>query len=526
LDFGTESVRALAIDCTTGDEAAQAVVPYADGVITRSLPGSDRPLPPDFALQNPENYLASATAAIAEVLSRVPAREITGIGVDFTACTIVPCLKDGTPLMRLERFRSNPHAWVKLWKHHAAQPEADEVNAKAHERREPFLKYYSGLISSEWMLPKCWEIARQAPEVYAAAELIVDAGDWLVQQMTGEFTRNSCAAGYKGLWNEELGFPTRDFLGALDPEIRELDAKWLKNVKAPGTTAGRVTRQFASLSGLIEGTPVSAATIDAHSGVAGMGVFREGPFSLIMGTSTCHMALSRELRIFDGYAGVVKDGILPGFHGYESGQAAVGDAFGWFARTFMDTDFDTLSARAARLKPGESGVVALDWVNGNRSVLMNSNLSGALVGLTLDTRPEEVYRALIEGTAFGTRIIAEAHAKAGVPVHELAVCGGLTRDPLIMQIYADVMQLPLRVAASSQAVALGAAIFGAMAANGWDAETAVTRMTKRAAAVYEPNPGNKAAYDELHGAYVELHDYFGRANAGLMKRLKKGKSND
>lgn len=528
LDFGTESVRALAVDCDVGEEAAQAVVPYADGVITRDLP-------PDFALQNPENYVDSSLKAIRAILKDVPAERITGIGVDFTACTILPILRDGTPLMRLERFRSDPHAWVKLWKHHAAQPEADLINEVARRRGEPFMKYYSGLISSEWMLPKCWEVARHAPTVYAATDIFIDAGDWIVHQITGRFTRNSCAAGYKGLWNSDLGFPSKDFLGALDPAIRDLDEKWLKNIVSPGQRAGQVSEAFADRSGLIETTPVSAAIIDAHSGVAGMGVCREGPVSLIMGTSTCHMVLSRKLRLFEGYAGVVKDGIIPGFYGYESGQSAVGDIFGWFAKDFLNTEFDEISAKAAALKPGESGLVALDWLNGNRSVLMNSDLTGMVLGLTLDSRPEEVYRTWIEGTAFGTRQIIETHESAGIPVTELVACGGLVKDPMIMQVYSDVTGLPVKVAASSQAVALGAAILGALASSdaGTEPQAApsavdrssmteevIARMTQPPAEVYHPDPTAKSVYDRLYAVYLHAHDHFGRENPEIMKRLK------
>jgi L-ribulokinase len=528
LDFGTESVRAVAVDAETGDEAAFSVVPYASGVITENLP-------PDFALQNPDDYVDSGCDAIREVLEVVPAGHIIGIGVDFTACTILPILHDGTPLMRLERFREDPHAWVKLWKHHAAQPEADLVNELARRRGEPFMKYYSGLVSSEWMLPKCWEVARHAPDVYAATEIFIDAGDWVVHQITGRFTRNSCAAGYKGLWNADLGFPSRDFLGALDPAIRDLDDKWLKNIVQPGRCAGTVTRAFSDRSGLAEGTPVSAATIDAHSGVAGMGVCREGPVSLIMGTSTCHMVLSKELRFFDGYAGVVKDGIIPGVYGYESGQSAVGDIFGWFVREFAGGQFEEISAKAAALKPGVSGLVALDWLNGSRSVLMNSNLTGMVLGLTLDSRPEELYRAWIEATAFGTRKIVDAHVNAGIPATELVVCGGLVKDPLIMQIYADVTGLPVKVAASSQAVALGAAIFGALAATdpgddsqlgsgsyewGVLVEELISRMTRPPATVYHADPKVKSTYDRLYNIYLHAHDHFGREHSEVMKSLK------
>ncbi len=521
LDFGTESVRALVVDCGNGDEAARAVVPYEHGVITRDLP-------PDFALQNPDDYVESSVEAIHAVLRDVPATRIDGIGVDFTACTILPILRDGTPLMRLDRFRDEPHAWVKLWKHHAAQPEADLVNEIARHRGEPLMQYYNGLVSSEWMLPKCWEVARHAPGVYAAADIFIDAGDWIVHEITGSFVRNSCVAGYKGLWNAELGFPSKEFLGALDPAIRDLDDKWLKKVMPPGRCAGAVSTSFAERSGLVAGTPVSAATIDAHSGVAGMGVCREGPVSLIMGTSTCHMVLAKELRFFEGFAAVAKDGIIPGYWGYESGQSAVGDIFGWFAEGFLGAGFDELSAKAAVLKPGTSGLVALDWLNGNRSVLMNANLTGMVLGLTLDSRPEEVYRAWVEATAFGTRTIIEAHVQAGIPATELAVCGGLVQDPAIMQIYADVMGLPVKVAASSQAVALGAAIFGALAAEDDGSkvdraraiEETIARMTRPPATTYRPDPAAKAVYDRLYDVYCHAHDHFGREHPSIMKSLK------
>lgn len=532
LDFGTESVRALVVDCGNGEEVAEAVVPYAHGVITENLPGLREPLPPDFALQHPEDYIDACVAAISGVTKVISPEDIIGVGVDFTACTILPIKRDGTPLMKIEPFRKNPHAWVKLWKHHAAQPEADLVNQMAHERNEPFLKYYSGIISSEWMLPKCWEIANKAIDVYKATDIMIDAGDWLVFQITGKFCRNACAAGYKGLWNAEMGFPSKDYLGALDPKIKDLDEKWLKNIAYPGQHIGGVSESFAARSGLKAGIPVSAATIDAHSGVPGMGVSQEGPICIIMGTSSCHMVLSRELHFFDGYAGVVKDGIIPGFYGYESGQSAVGDIFAWFARDFLKPEgvpFAEISKKAAALRPGESGIIALDWMNGNRSVLMNAHLTGTFIGLMLDTKPEEAYRALIEGTAFGTRIILEAHKDAGIPVRELVVCGGLVKDPLILQIYADVTGLPFKVAASDQAVALGAAMFGAVAAgaeNGGHSsfDEAIPSMTKPPVKTYTPTNEAKNVYDKLFQIYIHCHDHFGREYPEIMKRLKEIKA--
>lgn len=532
LDFGTASVRALAVDCATGDEVTEAIQVYEHGVITQNLPGTNKPLPHDFALQHPQDYIESCTIAISKVLQHIQAREIIGIGVDFTACTILPIKKDGTPMMKIAKFRNNPHAWVKLWKHHAAQPEADKINQIAHERNESFLKYYSGIISSEWMLPKSWEILNKAPEIYEDTDIIIDGGDWLVYQMTGKFCRNACVAGYKGLWNAESGFPSKEFYQVLDPKLKDVDEKWLKNIFYPGQQVGGISESFAARTGLQEGTPVSAATIDAHSGVPGMGIYREGPISIIMGTSSCQMVLSKKLRFFKGYAGVVKDGIIPGFYGYESGQSAVGDIFAWFVRDFLDrknNPFQEISTKAALLKPGETGLTALDWMNGNRSILMNSNLTGLILGLTLDSRPEEVYRSLIESTAFGTRIILDSHTNAGIPVAELVVCGGLVQDPLILQIYADVTGLPFKVAASNQAVALGAAVLGSVAAGqekgGFASfEEAIKSMTKPPVKTYFPNKNAKIVYDQLFKIYKHSHDHFGRENADIMKRLKQIKN--
>ncbi len=379
------------------------------------------------------------------------------------------------------------------------------------------------------MLPKCLEILRQAPSAYERAELIVDAGDWIVQQLTGTWTRNSCAAGYKGFWSEELGFPSQDFLRALDPGLSGLSDKWLKNIIAPGELAGKISDAFAKKSGLIAGTPVSAATIDAHSGVAGMGVFHEGSISIIMGTSSCHMVLSSELKIFEGYGGVVKDGILPGFYGYESGQAAVGDLLAWYNKDLVSRSFEEMDRLASALKPGEAGIVALDWQNGNRSVLMNPHLSGMFMGLTLQTRPEQIYRACVEATAMGTRKIIESYTKNGIPIHEIVVCGGLVKQDWILQIYSDVCGLPLKVASSSQAVALGAAIFGALAAEGGVArdhlENRIVRMTKPSARTFQPEARAHATYEQLFSIYKNVHDYFGIQKPDLMKSLREIQGN-
>jgi L-ribulokinase len=463
------------------------------------------------------------------VLKKVNGADIVGIGIDFTACTVLPIKKDGTPLCELAEFKANPQAWVKLWKHHAAQPQADRVNAVARERGEKFLEYYSGIISSEWLIPKCWETLEKAPEVYEAADLFIEAGDWVVHQMTGSFSRNACAAGYKGLWSEELGNPSKEFLAALAPNLAGLNDKIIERIVAAGEEAGTVSEAFAAQSGLKAGTPVSGAIIDAHSGVPGMGVSTAGPLCMIMGTSGCHMLPAEDLHLFNGYAGVVKDGILPGLYGYESGQAAMGDVYGWFAKYFMGLPISELEGKAKRLVPGESGLVALDWMNGNRSVLMNTNLSGTILGLTLGSKPEEVYRALVEATAFGTKIIVDSYLNNGVPVTELVACGGLIRFDFVMQVFADVLELPVKTAASGQAVALGSAIFGAVAAGGarggFDTATeAVEKMTQPFARTFTPNPAASKVYRELFAIYKRCHDFFGQEEPELMKQLKQIRS--
>lgn len=525
LDYGTESVRALAVDCENGTEAAEAVFVYPHGVMTQTLPDGCGSLPPDFALQHPADYLQGTLAVIRSILQAVPAEEIIGIGVDFTACTVLPVRKDGTPLCTLPEFRDNRHAWVKLWKHHAAQPQADRTNAVAHERNEKFLHYCSGAVSSEWLVPKCLETLEEAPEVYHAADLFMEAGDWIVQQMTGTFTRNACAAGYKGLWSEELGNPSGKFLAALNPEFDGLNQKLIPNILPAGVCAGTVSKHFASISGLRETTPVSAAIIDAHSGVPGMGVSGPGPLCMIMGTSACHMLPASELHLFSGYAGVVKDGIFPGFYGYESGQSAVGDLFAWFSKTFSGIPFQELEQKARQLKAGESGLIALDWMNGNRSILMNAGLSGMLLGLTLASKPAEVYRALIEGSAFGTKIIIDSYRNNGIPVKELIACGGLTGSDFIMQIFCDVLDMPVKIAASGQAVALGSAIFGAVAAGTTQGgfktvEEAVEKMTRPCTKTFHPDPQAAAVYRDLFAIYRQCHAFFGEENPQLMKQLK------
>lgn len=541
LDYGTLSGRALLVDVQTGEEVASAVYDYPHAVMDTALP-SGRKLKADWALQDPQDYLDVLRITVPQVLreANVSPADVVGVGVDVTSCTILPVLSDGTPLAFLDEYRDEPHAYVKLWKHHAANDLAIRMNEVAEARGEAWLANYGGKISSEWAIPKVWQVLREAPEIYARADRFIEAADWIIWQLTGKETRNACCAGYKAMWNKTLGFPSNDYFKALDPALEHvIDEKFSRDILPLGAKAGEVDANGAALTGLAVGTSVAVGVIDAHIFVPAVGMRREGEMLAIMGTSTCHMMLGKSEVQVKGICGVVADGILPGFYGYEAGQCCVGDHFQWFLENCLPKRYyDAAEQEGMNIhkylrrlceakKPGESGLVALDWWNGNRSVLMDADLTGMMLGMTLQTKPEDVYRALIEATAYGTRRIIETFREQGVPVHAFYAAGGISqKDPMTMQIYADVIRMPIRIAGSAQSGALGSAIFGAVAAGekggGYDdVFRAAEVMGKVKDVVYTPNEENAAVYDKLYAEYKILHDYFGRGENDVMKRLKK-----
>lgn len=543
VDFGTLSGRAVIVDISNGRELASAVYEYANGVIDECLPGTNIKLESDWALQDPNDYLEVFKYTIPAVLqkSSVSPDDVIGVGIDFTACTMLPTKRDGTPLCFIPELRANPHSWVKLWKHHAAQPEANQLNNIA--RNTGFaciLARYGGKISSEWFFPKVWQILNEAPEIYKAADRMIEAADWVVWQLTGVETRNSCTAGYKAMWSKTEGFPSDEFFKALDPRLEHVvDEKMKREILPLGARAGSITEQAAKWTGLKVGTAVAVANVDAHVAVPASTVIESGRMVMIMGTSICHMVIGETEEIVPGMCGVVMDGILPNKPGFEAGQSCVGDHFQWFIENCVPKNFEDdaiqsgfnihqlLEEKAAAYKPGESGLLALDWWNGNRSILVDVDLTGLLLGMTLSTKPEEIYRALIEATAFGSRLIIETFQKNNVPIHELVATGGLPdRNHLLMQIYADVTGLPIYIPEATQIPAIGSAMHGAIAAGsqvgGYDsiieASYKMTRLSKES---YHPIAENKAVYDKLFEEYVKLHDYFGRGKNDVMKRLKK-----
>ena len=535
VDFGTLSGRALVVRASDGAEVGTAVHEYVHGVVTDHLPGSSRPLPSEWALQVPDDYRDvlrfAVPAAVAE--AGIDPADVVGIATDFTACTMVPTLADGTPLCEVDDYVDRPHAYAKLWRHHAAQQQADRINALAAERGETWLARYGGLISSEWEFAKGLQMLEEDADLYRAMDRWVEAADWIVWQLCGTYVRNACTAGYKAIYQDGR-YPSREFLTALDEDFAGfVEDKVAQPIGALGTRAGGLTAEAAAWTGLPENIAVAVGNVDAHVTAPAAQAVDPGQMVAIMGTSTCHVMNAEVLREVPGMCGVVDGGILAGLYGYEAGQSGVGDIFGWFVKTSVPAPYveaaesagvsvhEHLTALAAAQEVGRHGLVALDWHSGNRSVLVDHELSGLVVGQTLATRPEDVYRALLEATAFGTRVIVEAFRDSGVPVDELVVAGGLTKNALLMQIYADVTRMPLSVIGSAQGPALGSAIHAAVAAGLYaDVPLAAKSMGRRAPAAYTPDADRADAYDALFAEYLALHDHFGRGGSDVMRRLK------
>lgn len=539
IDYGTLSGRCVLVDVNSGEEIAESVLNYAHAVMDETLPNGEK-LPSSFALQHPEDYLDVLRTTVPDVLSKagVGAEDIIGLGIDFTACTVLPMDETGTPLCMKDGFKGNKHSYVKLWKHHAAQPEADEINELAAKRGEPWLPIYGGKVSCEWALPKILETLRKAPEVYDNTYRFIEAADWLSLMLTGEETHSAPFAGYKGLWNAETGYPSNDFMTALDPRLDGIvGTKLSEKVLGMDKKAGYINESGAALTGLNIGTPVSLPMIDAHAAMPALNITDDGDLMLIVGTSSCHILNSKEVKSVEGICGYVKDGVVPGLYTYEAGQAGVGDIFDWFVKNCVPAGYTEearekgmsihklLREKASKLSVGESGLLALDWWNGNRSVLVNSNLTGMILGMTLGTKPEEIYRALIEATAFGLKVIVEQYENSGISINSICAAGGIAqKDEMMMQIYADVLDREIRIAGSTQAGALGSAIYASVAAGAYaDLKAAAEKLSKPDAKTYAPIAENAMAYKRLYGEYKTLHDYFGKENK-VMERLNEFKS--
>jgi L-ribulokinase len=535
VDYGTLSGRALVVRVSDGAELGSGVYEYAHAVMESTLAASGATLPPEWALQVPSDYIDVLRIAVPAALADagINPAQVIGIATDFTACTVLPVLADGTPLNELPEFAGRPHAYVKLWKHHAAQGQADRINALAASRNESWLPRYGGLISSEWEFAKGLQLLEEDPEVYERMDHFVEAADWIVWQLSGNYVRNACTAGYKGIL-QDGEYPSEDFLAALNPGFTRFAIdKVAHEIGQLGDAAGTLTAQAAAWTGLPEGIAVAVGNVDAHVTAPAARATEPGQMVAIMGTSTCHVMNSDVLKEVPGMCGVVDGGIVAGLYGYEAGQSGVGDIFAWYVnnqvpqRYFDDAGVAGRSIHEHLTELGKDqpigghGLVALDWYGGNRSVLVDTELSGTVIGATLATKAEEIYRALFEATAYGTRKIVETFNAAGVTVTEFIAAGGLIKNPVLMQIYSDVLRMPVSTIASAQGPALGSAIHAAVAAGAYDSvRDAALAMGKRGRNVYTPDPSAADAYDTLYEEYTLLHDYFGRGANDVMHRLK------
>jgi len=535
IDFGTLSGRAVVVRVSDGAELGTGTHDYPHAVMDTVLASNGALLPPDWALQVPADYIEVLKNAVpvAIAASGIDAALVIGVGTDFTASTPLPVIADGTPLNEISGYENRPHAYVKLWKHHAAQGQADRINELAAARGESWLPRYGGLISSEWEFAKGLQLLEEDPELYERMDHFVEAADWIVWQLTGRYIRNACTAGYKGIL-QDGAYPSREFLAALNPAFAGFaDNKVAHEIGQLGASAGTLSKQAAAWTGLPEGIAVAVGNVDAHVTAPAAQAVEPGQMLAIMGTSTCHVMNSDVLTEVPGMCGVVDGGIVSGLYGYEAGQSGVGDIFAWYVKNQVPASYfeeadaagrsihEHLTELVKHQPVGGHGLIALDWQSGNRSVLVDHELSGLVLGTTLATRPEEIYRALFEATAFGTRMIVETFAESGVPVTEFIVAGGLLRNPFLMQIYSDVLRMPISIIASEQGPALGSAIHAAVAAGAYDTVLEAGKaMGKLNRAVYTPDAEAADSYDLLYAEYTLLHDYFGRGGNAVMHRLK------
>ena len=538
VDFGSLSARAVLMRVSDGEVVSTRVFEYPHGVLYDTLPAGT-PLPPNWALQVPADYRNALHILIPRLMADtgVKPEQIIGLGLDVTSTTMMPTTIDGVPLCELINFVSEPHAYIKMWKHHAAQRQADRILALAKAENVPWLKQFGSFISGEHYLPKVAQIADEAPMLYEKCGRLVEVGDWLVWQLTGKESRNYCSAAYKMYYSKTEGDVSPGFLEKVNPLLKNLRSKLPPRVVMPGDVAGVISAEASEFTGLLAGTPVSAAGVDAHVTSIGSKVTSEGDVLLIIGPSTCIMMLSDEYREVDGINGVVPDGIMPGMNAYEGGQAAVGDIFAWFCENCVPQAYyeeakqknisiqQLLTAKASGKKPGETGLIALDWINGVRSTLMDFDLSGLICGVTLETKPEDIYRALVEATAFGAWKIVSQLIKEGVAIDKVYASGGIPlKNPMLMQIYADVFNRDIFIIDDQYSAAVGSAILGFAASEkggGFkNLGSIVEKYRHEPETVYHPIRENAAVYEKLFEIYSELYEEYGR-RTDIMKRLRK-----
>ena len=541
FEFKTKTAEAILVDVNNGKTVASAINNYQYGLITKKLPGTDIELNPHWSLHHPNDYINALKRTVPKLLkeSQVQPNQIIGIGIAFEGSIIIPTLKDGTPLALVDEFKNEPHAWPKHWKQQTAHDKAEQLTQIAVDRLEIFLDRYGGKIEPECFFSKVWEIFDESPNVYHAADRLIEATDWIVWQLTGIESRNISAAGFKALWSKSEGFPLETFFGAMHPNLSNIiQEKMMSEISPLGTQIGTLTESAASWMKLTPGIPIAAGMLSNYAAVPAATVIEPGKMVLILNDSLSQIVLSdKEFRI-PGILGMVKDGVIPGFISFETGQSSGMNHLSWFLENALPGKYEKearkqkidksqlIEEKAIALEPGQSGLIALDWLNGNQSILRDRNLQGIVVGLSLETKPEEIYRALVEATIFGTRKIFETFIASGMAIDEIIVVGGdPVKNRLFLSTLAQVANMEIKIAKSSHVPALGAATYAAVAAGenlgGYNTiQEAVRHMAHLREKTFIPNNADKQTYSRLYSEFTSLHDYFGFGHNNVMKRLK------
>lgn len=537
LDYGSLSGRGVLVDVADGTVLCEAVLEYPH-VFLSAMPDGTA-LEGEWVLQHPQDYLQVLYTVVPKLLadSGIAPEQVVGICLDCTASTVLP-LRGGKPLCMEPEFENHPHAWVKLWKHHGAKPQAERIQQVCEEQGLAYPDWYGGVISQECLLAKVLETFFRDRAVFDAADHFLEMGDYLTGLLTGKPVFAASMLSAKAFWSKGSGYPNNDFFTAIHPDLQDLPRRKLMDsfpdavYGYPGDKAGTLCEEMAHKLGLCPGIAVGFPQMDAYAAMPALGIAEPEVMMLMAGTSTAELLLSRKFAMVEGVTACLPDTFYKGLWGYGSGQASVGDCFQWFVDNCVPESYAKaarekgvslhtyLTDLASGLQIGATGLVALDWFNGNKSILADSRLSGMILGLTIHTKPEHIYRALLEATAFGCREILEAFTAAGVPIREIVACGGIAnKNPFMMQMYADVLGKPIRVSRNTQAAALGAAIMAASAAGEGDIRQAVERMADRESRLYTPDPARQAAYETLYREYARLHDYFGRGENPIMEHL-------
>ena len=540
-DFGTLSCRLTALDLSNGNLVFSHNFEYPHGVISEKLPDTNITLPPEWCLQHPSDWLDACTALSRKMLDTtgIDGAEVKSIGIDFTSCTLVPVAADGSALCMHKDFYNRPHAWPKLWKHHAAQECAEELEKEAKTHSTWLKDYFGNNVSSEWVFPKILQVIKEDYECYKSTDMYMEALDWLPFVLSGNNTRCTAGLGVNAFWVKGKGFPDRSFFKAIDPRFADVIAEKMKGKEVlVGQAIGKLTPEMADRMGLSTETVICSGHSDSAVAGCGAGATESGDMLLVMGTSTCHQMIFKDYHAFDGVCAIAGDGMVPGYYSYESGQPASGDVFQWYVDNCLPKEYEEEAAgqkisllhlmdtKAGALKPGESGLIALDWLNGNRSILANYNLSGIIVGLTLATKPEEIFRALVEANLFGSRKIIENYRTNGITINRLFAVGSLAvKSPFVMQVLADILGDTIIVPKVENVPAMGSAVCAAAALgaeNGGYAtvQEAAAALIPKECLVYKTDAENHRIYNELYAYYNKLHDLFGLEDS-FMRELKK-----